>query len=92
MAVRLNSLALVVVIVSIVIFFAAMVMSANAAGKAGHGGDVCKKECHKWSTWAAITCGFAVLLLIIALVMYFYSKKDDLRGVYDQARTGISFE
>ncbi len=67
----------VLLVVSILILFISMVLSAKSAS------DINKnmnQQAHKMATWSAVVSGIAVLLLIIGLVYYLYSNRSGLRS------------
>lgn len=73
-----NATLIVFMIVSIVLLFTAMVLSAMASSDAQKGGDTCKKGCHKYSMWSALVTGIAVAVIGIVMVYYIYSSKKEI--------------
>lgn len=63
-----NMMLIIMVVVAIILLFAAMVLSAMSSSAAKK--ESSKGTAHKYSMYAAVVCGIAVLLLGIALVIY----------------------
>ena len=57
---------------TIILLFVAMVFSAMAATDAKKGADTCKKNCNKYSMWAALVAGLSVALIFVSLIIYIY--------------------
>ncbi len=60
---------------TIILLFAAMVFSAMAATDANKGAQKCKKNCNKYSMWAALVTGLSVALIFISLIIYIYVSR-----------------
>lgn len=61
--------------ITIILLFGVMILNAYAAYDAHNEPALkCKQTCGKWSTYAAIVCGFAIACMILLLVLYIYSR------------------
>lgn len=65
-------------IVTIALLFTAMVLSAMASSDAQKGGTNCKEGCHKYSMWAALVTGISVAAIIVILIVYIYTTRNDI--------------
>ncbi|MDB4769357.1 hypothetical protein OAG24_00180 [bacterium] len=66
---------LLILIVSIIFVFIALVFSAMAVRDAKKSPRECQEGCHKYSLWAAIATGLTSVILIVALVMHAVSGR-----------------
>ena len=64
-----NMALIIMMIIAIILLFVAMVLSAMASSAAKK--ESSKGTAHKYSMYAAVVCGISVLLIGIALVIYF---------------------
>jgi len=62
-------------IITILLLFTAMVLSAMASSDANKDSNTCKEGCHKYSMWSALVTGLAVGAIVIAMVIYVYSSR-----------------
>jgi hypothetical protein len=72
-----HALLTVLLIISILILFVSMILSAKSASDINKGMNT---QAHKMATWSAVVSGLAVLLLVVALIYYLYSNKSNMRG------------
>ena len=70
-----NTTLIVFMIVTIVLLFTAMILSAMASSDAQKGGTTCKEGCHKYSMWSALVTGIAVAVIVIILIIYIYTSR-----------------
>lgn len=83
---------IIFMVITIVLLFTTMILTAMAADKAQK--DDGKKECRKWSIWAAVTTGLSVLgvFIILGLFIYFtrHETKQSIVEGYGRLGQGIS--
>ena len=70
-----NATLIVFMIVTIVLLFTAMVLSAMASADATKSAADCQEGCRKYSTWSALVTGVAVAVIVIVLIFYIYSTR-----------------
>lgn len=63
---------IICLVLSMLILALATVFSSMASVAAQKGNTV---DAHKYSTWAAVTCGLSILLLLIVLFLYLSSGR-----------------
>lgn len=85
-----NTMLIVFMILTVLLLFTAMVLSAMASDKAKGvkedkdkgtytGGDpAAQMKCHKNSMYSALVTGVSVAVLLVVLVVYIYTSKDEL--------------
>jgi NADH:ubiquinone oxidoreductase subunit 5 (subunit L)/multisubunit Na+/H+ antiporter MnhA subunit len=66
---------IIFIVISIILLFTAMVLSAMAASEARKGSDQCKQNCHKYAMWNAIVCGIAVAIIVVIMIIYIYTTR-----------------
>lgn len=64
----------VFMLVTIVLLFVAMVLSAMASVDADKK-HMCKVSCKKYATWSALVTGIAVAIITIVMIVYIYSTR-----------------
>jgi len=64
-------------ILSIILLFVSMVLSAMASDDAKKGN---KDKSHKYSMWSAIVSGVAVFSIVISLIVYIYTSRKEIAG------------
>jgi NADH:ubiquinone oxidoreductase subunit 5 (subunit L)/multisubunit Na+/H+ antiporter MnhA subunit len=79
-----NVTLIVFMIITIVLLFTAMVLSAMASNDAQKGGTDCKEGCHKYSMWSALVTGIAVATIVVVLVIYIYSSRKHIAAAAQQ--------
>ena len=64
-------------IVTFVLLFTSMILSAMASADAKKGVVECQENCHKWAMWSAVLCGvsFAIILGIMITFILFRRNK-----------------
>ena len=65
----MSTAVIVCLVMAIVLLFVVMVLSAMAASDAQKRNTV---DAHKYSTWASVTSGISIALIIAILVIYVY--------------------
>lgn len=76
-------------IVTVVLLFIAMVLSAMASTDARKGGQQCKEGCHKYSMGAALVTGLAVAVIVVVLIIYIYSSRKHIAAAAQQRVAAI---
>lgn len=66
---------IIFIVITIILLFTAMVLSAMAASEARKGSDQCKQNCHKYAMWNAIVCGLAVAAIVVIMIIYIYTSR-----------------
>jgi len=79
-----NATLIVFMIVTVVLLFTAMVLSAMASSDAQKGGTTCKEGCHKYSMWSALVTGIAVAVVVVVLIIYIYSSRKHIAAAAQQ--------
>ncbi len=78
-SINMANVALILFMVfTIILLFVAMVFSAMAATDANKGAQKCKKNCNKYSMWAALVTGLSVALIFISLIIYIYVSREHI--------------
>lgn len=75
-------------IITIVLLFTSMVISAVGASDAKKGSKQCQEGCHKNSMWSAIISGIAVGVIVIVLIIYIYTSRKDIASAAHQKLGG----
>lgn len=76
-------------VVSVMLLFTAMVLSAMASSDAGKSCDDCKEGCHKYSMWSALVTGLAVGVIVIVMIVYIYSSRKQIAGHAQQQAAAL---
>ncbi len=79
-----NATLIVFMIVTIVLLFSAMVLSAMASSDATKGASECKEGCREYSKWSALVTGIAVAVIVVVLVVYIYSTRKHIAAAAQQ--------
>nr|QBK86363.1 MAG: hypothetical protein LCMAC102_01580 [Marseillevirus LCMAC102] len=66
---------IIFMIVTIVLLFTSMVLSAMASSDATKGGTECEEGCRKYSMWSALVTGIAVAAIVVILIVYIYTTR-----------------
>lgn len=75
---------IIFMVITLVLLFSTMVLTAMAADDAQKkDGD---KKCRKWSIWAAVTTGLSVVGVFIILGLYMYFNR---HGAHEELKTGF---
>ena len=65
-------------IITIVLLFTSMVLSAMASSDAKKGAAECKEGCSKYAMWSALVSGISVAVVVIVLIVYVYSTHKEI--------------
>lgn len=71
----MNVSLIVFMIITIILLFTAMVLSAMASADAKRSVADCQEGCSKWAMWSALVTGLAVAIIGVVLVMYIYISR-----------------
>ena len=70
-----NVALIIFMVLTIILLFVSMVLSAMASNEARKGSQKCKEDCHKYSMWSALVSGLSVAMIVIALIIYIYTSR-----------------
>jgi len=68
---------IIFMVITLVLLFSTMVLTAMAADQAQK--DDGKKQCRKWSIWAAVTTGLSVVGVFVILGLYIYFTRHETK-------------
>lgn len=78
---------IIFMVITLVLLFSTMVLTAMAADQAQK--DDGKKECRKWSIWAAVTTGLSVVGVFIILGLYIYFNRHETKKQIGQVGQSV---
>lgn len=81
----MNTSLVVFMIITIILLFSAMVLSAMASADAKRSVADCQEGCSKWAMWSALITGLAVAIIVAILIIYIVtSRKAFKKGMVER--------